>query len=156
VLIRTLESEEAGFEGRALDLGCGYGPLGVILSAEWPKASFVLSDINERALALARRNLRAAGSPRARAVVSDGFAALDGAFDLIAANPPIRAGKAEVTRLMRESFEALAPGGRFYAVIRRSQGAESYLRILEGIFGACEAVEKKSGYHVLRAVRRIG
>jgi 16S rRNA (guanine1207-N2)-methyltransferase len=153
VLLKQLAALEPGFAGHALDLGCGYGPLGVILSSEWPKSSFTLSDVNERAAALAARNLRAAGAANAKAVVSDGFASLEGPFDLVATNPPLRTGKAEVTRLMLESSEALAPGGRFYAVIRRSQGAESYLRILQGIFGNGEAVEKKSGYHVLRAVR---
>jgi 16S rRNA (guanine1207-N2)-methyltransferase len=53
---------------------------------------------------------------------------------------------------MREAHDALVKGGRFYAVIRKQQGAESYKKILQDIFGNCSAIEKKSGYHVLRAV----
>ena len=89
--------------GRALDLGCGWGPVGVALGKKYPQAEILLTDVNERAVELARRNLAANGVTNARAVAGDGFAAVEGAFDLIALNPPIRAGKAVIYALFAQA-----------------------------------------------------
>lgn len=138
------------FEGRALDLGCGWGPVGACLAARWPDARLVLCDVNERAVGLARENLRRNGLP-GEAFCGDGLDAVEGAFDLIAVNPPIRAGKAVVYRLFAQSAERLASGGALWAVMRRAQGADSAQAYLATLFARVEVVERGGGYRVLRA-----
>jgi 16S rRNA (guanine1207-N2)-methyltransferase len=153
LLIGVLADTETGLNGSILDLGCGYGPIGIVLARLNPKAEILLVDINERAVELANRNIAANKAKNAVAAQSDGFEAAPGPFDLIVSNPPMRTGKQNVSALMRESFARLLPAGRFYAVIGKKQGAESYHKILCGIFGSCEVAHKKSGFYVFRATK---
>jgi len=140
-----------GFAGRALDLGCGWGAVGLSLACKYPNAELVLCDVNRRALALAEQNLARNGL-RAHCVWSDGLAEVAGRFALIALNPPIRAGKATVYRLFDESRERLLPGGALFVVIRKQQGAPSALAYLRERFSAAEVVARSGGYWVIRAV----
>ena len=136
--------------GRALDLGCGWGAVGVVLGKRYPDLELVLTDVNERAAELARRNLRENGVKNARVLCGDGLAAVEGAFDLIALNPPIRAGKAVVYGLFAAAAGRLVPGGALYVVIRKQQGAESARKYLETVFASVERVARDKGYWVLR------
>lgn len=137
-------------EGRVLDLGCGWGPVGVALGKKYPALEIVMTDINQRAAELARRNL-AANGVRAQVVQGDGFAAVEGAFDAILTNPPIRAGKAVIYALFREARERLNPGGALYIVIRKQQGAPSALKFLREVYGEAEVIDRSGGFHVIRA-----
>ena len=111
--------------GRALDLGCGWGAVGVTLGKKYPNAEIVMTDINARAVELAARNARTNGVTNAIAVQGDGFESVAGSFDLIALNPPIRTGKAAIYAMFAACAERLNPNGELYIVIRRQQGAES-------------------------------
>jgi 16S rRNA (guanine1207-N2)-methyltransferase len=77
-------------------------------------------------------------------------------FDLILTNPPIRAGKAVVHRLMAEAAAHLAPGGRFAAVVGNKQGADSYRAKVREVFGNAADVGKGGGYRVIEAVKEAG
>ena len=136
--------------GRVLDLGCGWGAVGVALGAKYPGLDIVMTDINARAVDLARRNL-AANGVSARVVRGDGFAAVEGAFDAIVTNPPIRAGKAVIYGLFDQSREHLVPGGSLYIVIRKQQGAPSALKHLEARYASAEVIERGGGFWVIRA-----
>ena len=146
VLLRALPEDMAG---RVLDLGCGWGAVGVSVGKKYPSCSLLMSDVNERALELARKNA-AANGVRAEAVQSDGLDRVDGLFDYILTNPPIRAGKQVIYRLFAESALKLAASGALYIVIRKQQGAESALKYLKTIFGRVETVEKSGGFWVIR------
>ena len=135
-------------KGRVLDLGCGAGVIGVCVGKA-NSIELVQSDVNHRALALTRENLQRNGVS-GTVVESDGFEALDGNFDVILTNPPIRAGKAVIYRLFEEAGNHLTEGGALYLVIRKQQGAESAKRYLETIFGSVELIERKKGYWILR------
>ena len=137
--------------GRVLDLGCGWGPVGVALGRHDPELRLVLTDINERAAGLARENLRRNGVTNAEVVSGDGFAAVEGTFSAIITNPPIRAGKQTIYALFREAHDRLEPGGCLYIVIRKQQGAPSAIKYLEGIYKDVEIIERGGGYWVLRA-----
>lgn len=144
-----LSALPAVFEGRLLDLGCGWGPVGILLGGRWPKAEITFADVNPRALSLARRNAEANGV-MARAVLSDGFESLEGEFDLIALNPPIRAGKETVYRLFRQSARHLSAEGSLFIVIRKQQGAPSAQKYLRALFESVESIARKAGYHVFQ------
>ena len=145
-LLRALPEE---MTGRVLDLGCGWGAVGVSVGKKHSACSIVMSDVNERALELARKNA-AANGVRAEAVQSDGLERIDGLFDYILTNPPIRAGKQIIYRLFAQSAGKLTDQGSLYLVIRRQQGAESALKYLKTIFEEAETVEKSGGFWVIR------
>ena len=138
--------------GRVLDLGCGWGAVGVALGKRQPELEIVMTDINQRAVQLARRNL-AANGVAAEVVQGDGFASVKGQFDAIITNPPIRAGKALIYGLFAEARERLNPGGALYIVMRKQQGAPSALKYLREIYAEAEIVDRGSGFHVMRARR---
>lgn len=144
--------ETAGpITGTALDLGCGWGPVGLSLALANPKARFILADVNGRAADLSERNRRANGVINALVMISDGFQAVQGRFDHILTNPPIRAGKQVIYRLFDESYEHLNGGGLLNVVIRKQQGAPSAKAHLEEVFGNCEVIDKSGGYWILRS-----
>ena len=137
-------------EGRVLDLGCGWGAVGVALGKRYPALDIVMTDINSRAVELARRNL-AENGVTAAVLQGDGFDAVEGRFDTIVTNPPIRAGKAVIYGLFARAREYLEPDGALYVVIRKQQGAPSALKYLKEIYSRAETMDRASGFHVLRA-----
>ena len=136
--------------GRILDLGCGWGPVGTALGKKYPDAQMVLTDVNSRATELAARNLGANGVTNATVVQGDGFEAVEGKFDAIVLNPPIRAGKAVIYAMFAEAAAHLNPGGALYIVIRKQQGAESAQKYLSTIYADVERIAREKGYWVLR------
>ncbi|NLG36475.1 MAG: methyltransferase [Clostridiales bacterium] len=153
LLIRAMLAASPPVEGRILDIGCGYGPIGLTLAALRPGVEVVLTDVNRRALALTAINARTL-DVTASVVDSDGFAAVDGLFDHIATNPPVRAGKSVYYPWFAQAPRYLRPGGSFWCVVQRKQGASSVRRALEEAFGGCSRVDLEAGYHVYRAVRK--
>jgi 16S rRNA (guanine1207-N2)-methyltransferase len=146
VLLRALPQEMAG---RVLDLGCGWGAVGSSVGKKYPACRIVMSDVNERALALAAKNA-AANGVQAETAQSDGLERVEGPFDYILTNPPIRAGKQVIYRLFAESAQKLSPEGSLYIVIRKQQGAESAVKYLKTIFQQVDTVDKSGGFWVIR------
>ena len=142
------QSVPDGLRGRALDVGCGWGALSILIATRNPSLSFTLCDINERALALCRKNLALNGLA-GEVVQSDGLAGITGVFDVIVTNPPIRAGKAVIYRMFDDSGKHLAQGGALYLVIRKQQGAPSALKYLRTRFDEAETIAREAGYHVI-------
>jgi len=139
---------------RVLDLGCGYGPIGIAAAYLAGPAGFVdMIDINERAVELARANAALNGLTNVRAWQSDGFSAVDGTYDWIVTNPPIRAGKKVIYPMVEKAYGHLNPGGGMLVVIRTKQGAKSMEKKMESVFGNVETVKIKQGYRVLKSVR---
>lgn len=142
-----LDSVIDSLSGRVLDLGCGWGPVGTIVSRLKPETQVVMTDINERAAKLAAKNV-AANRGQAGVLSGDGFEQAEGLFDWILFNPPIRAGKQTVYRLFREAKRFLAQEGRLVVVIRKQQGALSSRDYLRTLFERVVLLERKKGYHV--------
>ncbi len=138
-----------GLSGDVLDVGCGWGAMTVLTLAAHPDVRATMSDVNERALALARENVAANGM-EAEAILSEGFAKIGGRFDAVITNPPIRAGKEVVYGIFRDAKAHLRPGGALYAVVRKQQGAESALRFLKSVYAEADVTEKDGGYWILR------
>ena len=136
-----------------LDLGCGYGPVGIVLKRVFPAIQVTMADINERAVLLTKENAQRNLVKFADILESDGFGGIQAMFDAVLTNPPIRAGKKTVFRFYEESFEHLNPSGVLYVVIQRKQGAPSSVDRLQELFGNCEVIEKDAGYWILKAVK---
>ena len=142
---------EISASSRVLDIGCGYGAVGVIINKIY-SAEVVMSDVNERALDLARRNLELNGA-KASVIKSDGFENITGKFDYIILNPPIHAGKPVIYKIYKNAHEHLKPNGAFYLVIRKKHGAASHLQKLKEIFGEenLSVLYSKKGVFVFQA-----
>ena len=145
---RILLEALPALRGRILDLGCGWGAAGVAVGKKYPNTEIVMSDVNRRAVDLARRNLAANGIKNAAAVCGDGLETVTGAFDAILLNPPIRAGKAVVYRLFADSAKRLSENGALYIVIRKQQGAESAAKYLSTLFARVDRIARDKGYWV--------
>lgn len=152
LLIETVQLPETG---EILDLGCGYGPVGIVCAKAAPSCRVTMVDVNRRALQLAERNARINGvSHQVTVLESDGMEALGNrAFDAVLTNPPIRAGKTVVYRLFTEAAEHIRSGGALWVVIRKKQGAESAKRKLEDLFASVSRVKQEKGYWILKAER---
>ncbi|MFS9042958.1 class I SAM-dependent methyltransferase [Streptococcus rubneri] len=132
-----------------LDVGCGYGPLGLsLVKAQGVHATMV--DVNTRALDLAQKNA-ALNQVEAKIFQSNVYDEVEGCFDHIISNPPIRAGKKVVHEVLSGSFDHLNPGGDLTIVIQKKQGAPSAKAKMEEIFGNCEILKKDKGYYILRS-----
>jgi 16S rRNA (guanine1207-N2)-methyltransferase len=128
VLFRETEPPAGG---RVLDLGCGYGVIGLAICVAVPDTKVTAVDVNRRAVLLANQNAEALG-------VSDRFAAATPedvptgeAYDEIWSNPPIRIGKAALHELLLTWLPRLATGGRAVMVVGKNLGADSLQRWLE-------------------------
>jgi 16S rRNA (guanine1207-N2)-methyltransferase len=140
--------------GDILDLGCGYGPIGMAIANELPERTIVMADVNERALSLAKSNTQQNEIHNVEIVVSDQFSNIDNRmFAAILTNPPIRAGKKVVHGMFEGSAKRLHKNGEFWVVIQKKQGAPSAIEKLEALFGNCETVERSKGYYILRAIK---
>lgn len=152
LLVETVNKENEEFTGKMLDLGCGYGPIGIILARLLSKSTVTMSDVNERALELCLMNAKENNvEERVKVVRSSAFENISGNFDMIVTNPPIRAGKDVVFSFYEGAYEHLNKGGKLYVVIQKKQGAPSTKIKLESLFGNCETADKKSGYFIFRA-----
>lgn len=146
VLLSVLDFE-AGEQ--VLDVGCGYGPLGLTLAkAQGVTATMV--DINQRALDLAQKNAER-NQISADIFQSNVYEKVSGIFDHIISNPPIRAGKQVVHEVINGSYEHLTEGGDLTLVIQKKQGAPSAKSKMEAVFSNCEIVKKDKGYYILRS-----
>ncbi|QIK70809.1 class I SAM-dependent methyltransferase [Erysipelothrix sp. HDW6C] len=134
--------------GEVADLGCGIGVIGVILSSLF--AVHVTGvDVNPRSVALANENF-AKYNVNGTNIVHDG---LEGAYNFVISNPPIRVGKEKMYSLFDQAYASLVSGGEFIFVIRKSHGAKSAQAKCVELFGNCELLKKDKGYYIYSAKR---
>ena len=148
VLLNTLDLES---DKTLLDVGCGYGPLGLTLGKVFGVQA-TLIDINSRALDLARVNAEK-NQVNARIFQSNVYEDVEGNFDYIVSNPPIRAGKSVVHEIIKGAFCHLEDQGSLTIVIQKKQGAPSAKAKMEEVFGNCQILKKDKGYYILESVK---
>ncbi|MCF0258533.1 MAG: class I SAM-dependent methyltransferase [Erysipelotrichaceae bacterium] len=135
--------------GTVLDLGCGIGPVGVVLSAFW-NCQVTGIDVNERACALASLNYQR-NHVKGTVLCQDGVD--DGEYDCILLNPPIRAGKEVIYRLFDQSAAHLNRHGALWIVMRKQHGAQSAVNYLqEALRLKTERMNRDKGFWIVRAV----
>lgn len=140
--------------GDILDIGCGYGPIGIALGRWNADRNVLMIDVNERAVSLARENIVENNTPNV-AVEQRDFLEMEELqeFAAILTNPPIRAGKDVVHGIFERSAEVLCSEGELWIVIQRKQGAPSAEKKLRTLFKTVEVVTREKGYVILRSVK---
>ena len=134
-----------------LDVGCGYGTFGIALKSVYPFLEIDMVDVNDRSLNLSRKNLKL-NNMSANVYLSNTYDKVENKYDLIVTNPPIRAGKEIVTKILVESKKYLNLNGEIWVVIQKKQGAPSAKKNLESIFKKVDIVKRDKGYYILRAI----
>ena len=140
--------------GNILDVGCGYGPIGLFAAKKWPDRQVDMVDVNERAMDLARRNAAANGAGNVDIFASDRYQEVSGQYAMIVTNPPIRAGKAIWSSILSEAKEHLTDGGILLVVIQKKQGAPSAKKLMAASLGNCEILTRDKGYYILKSVKK--
>ena len=133
--------------GSILDVGCGYGPIGIIAS-RLTGNKVTMCDVNKRALHLAKMNAKE-NKIDALIIESDCYSNISGKYDTIITNPPIRAGKKIVYDILFNAKEYLIPDGTLFLVIHKDQGAKSLIKDLEDAYNV-QVLEKSKGFFVIK------
>lgn len=148
VLFREVDPPHTG--GRILDLGCGYGVIGLACAVADPAARVTGVDVNRRALLLANENAATLGVADRYQALEPHQVAPDAEFDEIWSNPPIRVGKAALHELLLTWLPRLAPGGRAVMVVGKNLGADSLQRWLVDQGYPTERIASAKGFRVLQ------
>lgn len=152
LLIEVFDS--LNLPGDILDVGCGYGAIGVILASRRPEACVQMIDVNLRALELAKRNAKKNGIENVEVYESDCYAAVERKFLNIVSNPPIRAGKKVVHQILEEAFDYLEENGTLTIVIRKQHGAASSEKKMFEVFGNVERIRRNKGFWILQSIKK--
>lgn len=149
-----IDAMDFGQDAQVLDVGCGYGPIGLSAARMAAQGHVTMIDINSRAVELAKENAKRNGITNVTILESDLFAAVkDQQFDVVLTNPPIRAGKETVHAIFEESWKHLRGAGQLWVVIQKKQGAPSAKAKLESLFDQVEEVTKDKGYRIFKATK---
>ncbi len=148
ILLNVLKEE--ALSGEILDLGCGYGAIGIFIKKAFEETKVTMSDINPRAVELSVSNAQR-NDVDCKILVSDGFKNLDHSYNVIITNPPIRTGKATIYSMFEYSIAALKPNGSLWFVMRKQHGALSAIKKLEELNCLVEIKDKDKGFLVIKA-----
>ena len=150
VLIEAFQDEELP-EGSILDVGCGYGPIGLSLASQTQR-EVEMVDVNERALELAKLNAEANDIHNVKIYSSNMYDQVTKqSFAAIVSNPPIRAGKQVVHEILEKAYDHLVDKGKLTIVIQKKQGAPSAAKKMEEVFGNVVTLTKEKGYYILQS-----
>lgn len=147
-----LKSLEINNEESLLDIGCGIGIMGIILKENYRNLKITMSDVNKRALKLAKTNALN-NNVLVDITLSNLFENIEQKFDIIISNPPIRTGKKITYKLYEESYNYLNSDGKLWIVVRKQQGAKTVYDYLKTVFKTVEIVNKKNGYYIIKSIK---
>lgn len=148
LLLENLPIKE--IRGNILDLGCGYGAIGIYL-AKQTNSQVDMVDINERAINLTKENIRLNKINNAKVFVSDIYSSVEKRYNYIITNPPIRAGKDIVRKFLIEAKNYLIENGELWFVMRKDHGVKSMLKELETTY-KIEIIEREKGFYIIKCI----
>ncbi|WP_427910662.1 class I SAM-dependent methyltransferase [Pediococcus parvulus] len=151
-LLEALNLKE--FTGEVLDVGCGYGPIGLAIAKAVPEIHVDLVDVNLRALDLCKENAEQNNIHNVTIWESDTYDKVEKTtYQTVVSNPPVRAGKSVVTKILVETKNHLQVGGSLIIVLQKKQGAPSAKKKMEQVFGNAEIIHKQKGYYIIKSVK---
>ena len=133
---------------KVLDVGCGYGFIGITIK-KITAADVDLIDVNKRALHLCERNIKL-NKVKCNIIYSDCYEEVKNKYDYIITNPPIRAGKEVVNKILKEAKNYLSENGELWCIVHKDQGAKSTKKLLETCYNV-EVVGKSKGFFCFKA-----
>ncbi len=134
-------------KGNILDLGCGYGVIGIVIS-KLKDVEVTMTDVNLRAIHLAKLNIKENKASNIKVLESDGFSNINEKYDYIISNPPIRVGKEKLYELLNNSLKVLNKNGALIIVIRKEQGAKSFIKDFSLKYRV-EVLNKNKGFYII-------
>ncbi|MHA1265211.1 MAG: class I SAM-dependent methyltransferase [Candidatus Helarchaeota archaeon] len=135
-----------------LDMGTGYGVIGIVIAIENPKLQVIMTDINRRAVWIARENVQFHKLKNVRIFWGDFYAPIKNLkFDIILTNPPLALGQKKIKNFINETPDYMKRNGFFYLVARTRQGAKKIAEMMRTTFGNVELIKIQSGYRLFRA-----
>ena len=150
LLVETFTEPE--ISGNILDVGCGYGPIGLSLAKSYPNRNVHMVDVNQRALELAKKNAINNKVENVMIYESHCYEGISDKFAAVLSNPPIRAGKKVVHTIIEDAKNYLVENGELWIVIQKKQGAPSAKEKMEQVYGNCEMVDRDKGYFILKSI----
>ena len=150
LLLHTVDPSDAK---TALDLGCGYGVMGIVLNKIYA-CTVTMTDVNPRALELTKQNI-SMNDARATVFKSEGFDSVTESYDLIITNPPIRIGKESMYELFKTAKTHLTKQGSLWLVMHKKHGALSAIRFLSEHYESVEVIKRHKGFHVVRCQKAL-
>ncbi len=153
VLLSSLDDKYLTDVKTILDVGCGYGIIGVSLSKKYNDKKVTMIDVNPKCIELVKENIKLNDLKNADCFLSDLYSEVSDKFDMIISNPPIRAGKEVVFGVVVDGYNHLNKGGIIVLVIQKKQGAPSLKEKMQEVFGNCDVIAKDKGYFILKSER---
>jgi len=136
--------------GCVLDIGCGYGAVGIAAAKFNPKLRVVMTDVNMRAVRLAKRNIELNNVNNGEVRFGHLYEPVAGLrFDCVLSNPPVSAGMDTVKAIVQQAPKAMGEKASFQMVIRSKIGAKVLPLLFSETFGNCKILARESGYRVL-------
>ena len=157
LLVESYDIPEQFQKASLLDIGCGYGTMGLAYGKAYPELSIEMIDVNERALVLAQENAKKNGIHNVDIHESNLYDSVKKSqYEIIISNPPIRAGKEVVHRILAESYDHLIEEGQLVIVIQKKQGAPSAQKKMQEGLGNVERIALDKGYWILVSTKEKG
>ena len=153
VLLKTIIDNYKSLDGNVLDLGCGYGVVGIVLKKHYKNIFVTFVDINNTAVELTQKNSVANGVDNYQVIQSNITQSVDRPYDYVFSNPPIKAGKDVLFGFVTETYNVLKQGGELVLVIRKDKGQESLQKHMNIIFGNASVINRDKGYYIIKSVK---
>ncbi|MCI6509214.1 MAG: class I SAM-dependent methyltransferase [Bacilli bacterium] len=149
LLLKTLDIKKE--TKTILDVGCGYGTIGITIAKFNPNITVDMVDVNLRALELAKKNSLSNNVNNTIIFESNVYSNVTKNYDLIVTNPPIRAGKKIVHAILLEGYDHLNDGGELWCVIQKKQGAPSAIKALKEKYREVNVCATEKQYCIIQA-----
>lgn len=152
LLLKTV-IDKVKLDGNVLDVGCGYGIIGIMLKLYFPNINVTCLDINTTAVQLTQENAKRQ-NVNITALESNLYDNISNNYTHIVTNPPIKAGKENLFNVVTKGYDVLEDNGTITLVIKKKHGMESLKNHIQSIFGNVEVLKKDKGYYILHATKQ--